>query len=105
MTLRNLLPRWFKRPAAGARARKEYLAILYFDGPLTKWMRSKSLNHFEEHPGGLRIPLGAEIMRAPDEREIVQEKRFRSQVCARIWVLARLKGFDTTKLVGEVRPL
>lgn len=77
-------------------------AIIYFDGPLTKWSRSKREWKFEDH-GGLRIPLGD--MPRPDEREVVDRKEFRSSVAAQAWVFWRLKGFDTSKIVGEVRPL
>ena len=93
----SLLARW--RSAA-------YEAIIYFDGPLTKWNRSrKDWKYQEQH--GLRIPIsGAHgFMPRPDEREVVDRREFRSAMGAQVWVLWRIKGFDTSKLVGEVRPL
>ncbi len=81
---------------------KKSEAIIYFDGPLTKWNRSRQNWTYEDH-GGLRIPLDG--MPAPDDREIVDRKQFRSPRAAQAWVLWRLKGFDTSKIVGEVRPL
>ena len=81
-------------------------SIIYFDGPLTKWTRSTKRWEFQDH-GGLRIPVENVhgIMPRPDEREIVDRKEFRSAVAATSWVIWRLKGFDTSKIVGEVRPL
>lgn len=102
---RTLFSRWFS-PAADSRGRVE--AILYFNGPLTKWERSANDNHFEEHPGGLRIPLPDvydELMSPPHVDEVIQRRQFRFEFAARIWVLARLKGFDHSKVVGEVRPV
>lgn len=83
-----------------------YTAIIYFDGPLTKWPRSKFCL-FEDHGNGLRIPIeqDGKIMREPDGREVVQRREFKYEWMARVWVIARLRGFDTEKLVGEVRPL
>lgn len=100
MNLRSLFSGWPKKPALEA--------IAYFNGPLTKWTRSRHDWKFEEHPGGLRIPLvhvKHGLMPRPDEREIVDRKEFSSRLAAQTWVIWRLKGFDSTKLVGEVRPL
>lgn len=44
-------------------------------------------------------------MMEPHEGDILQRRSFRTALAARIWVLARLRGFDTTKMVGEVRRL
>jgi hypothetical protein len=102
VTLRDLFHRWCKL-AANSRGRKKYEAILYFDGPITRWNRSSQNWKFEQHPGGLRIPLDG--MPAPDERDVIQRRAFRFEFFARVFVIARLKGFDTAKLVGEVRTL
>jgi hypothetical protein len=104
MLSREVALRWFKRLAAVAAAPKKYEAVLYIDGPLTKWPRSRANYEYEEHQGGLRIPLKAEMPK-PDEREVIQRRQFAHLLSAKIWVLARLRGFDTTKIVGEVRPL
>ena len=80
-------------------------AIVYFDGPLTKWSRSKHNWKYSEI-AGVRLPLGDPkgIMPAPDDREVVDRKPFKSVMAAQLWINWRLKGFDKTKLVGEVRP-
>lgn len=103
MTFRDLLSRRFKGPAADSRARERYEAIIYYDGPRTKWHRAQRNWQFEEHPGGLRVVLDG--MPEPHEGDILQRRTFRFEFSARVFVLARLKGFDTTKIVGEVRPL
>lgn len=81
-------------------------ACVYFDGPLTKWNRARKHWEFQEQHG-LRVPLEGVngIMPPPDEREVVDRKKFRTSLGAQLWALWRLKGFDTSKLVGEVRPL
>lgn len=99
MTISKMLSGWRKKPAVEA--------IVYFDGPLTKWVRSRHNWQFQDN-SGLRIPMSdplVGLMPRPDEREIVDRKEFRSSVAAQIWVLWRLKGFDISKIVGEVRPL
>jgi hypothetical protein len=104
VTVFSSLLRWLRsaeRPAA------RFEALIYFDGPITKWSRSGNKWKFFEQRG-LRIPLfGAtrSIMPRPDEREIVDRKEFRSTLAAQMWIHWRLKGFDTAKLVSEVRPL
>jgi hypothetical protein len=102
------LTRWREALAGRAAACPKYEAIVYFEGPKTKWVRSRSGNLYEQHPGGLRIPLAGprgEIMPAPDQSEVIQARQFKSEFCARVWVQARLRGFDHQKIVGEVRPL
>lgn len=78
-------------------------AIIYFDGPLTKWNRSEQNWLYEEHAGGIRIPLDG--MPEPDPRETIVRRSFRFELFARAWIKAHLRGFDTSKIVGEVRAL
>lgn len=124
----DTLNRWRDALAALTAARERCIAIIYIDGPRTKWQRSSRAQYFEEVPGGLRVPhlctehcrpkegehdtarLGEPLpnrtpLPEPHAEDIIQRKRFRFAFTARIWVLARLKGFDHTKIVGEVRPL
>lgn len=99
MIPRDLLSRWFKRPAANSRARDKYLAVIFFDGPLTKWVRSGSTPSTE--PSGLRVPHD----RPPNAQEIIQQRVFRTRWLATIWAVARIKGFDPSKVAAEVRSL
>lgn len=134
MNFSELLDRWRAPLAERSAARDKFEAIIYIDGPRTKWHRARKAQHFEEVPGGLRVPhlcthlclprkiegkfvqehdymrLGAVLpdqvlMPEPHADDILQRRRFRSEFLARVWVLTRLKGFDHTKIVGEVRPL
>jgi hypothetical protein len=43
-------------------------------------------------------------MPPPNEVEVLQTKPFRSQLIAMCWLYMRLRDFDHSKLVGEVRP-
>lgn len=88
-----------------------YVAIVYFDGHASRWRRaSAGMAHtgghpYEEHPGGLRIPLphaDGSMMPEPDPSEVVQRREFRLEWIARVWGLARVRGFE--KLLVEVRP-
>lgn len=103
MTLAQVLQRCKQIVGLIPRAPKKWEAVIYADGPWTKWNRSQQNWLYEEHAGGLRIPLDA--MPEPDEREVIQRRSFRTNLGARIWIVARLRGFDHTKIVGEVRPL
>lgn len=82
-------------------------AIIYLDGPRTKWGRSSRNWQYEEHQGGLRVVLTSSdgAMPEPHVEEIIQRRTFRFSFSARVWVLSRLRGFDHTKIVGEVRSL
>jgi len=104
MNLSNVLVRWLSKLARWTAAPKKHVAIVYFDGPLTKFPRGERNWQYEAHPGGLRIPLDASMPR-PDDREVIQRREFRSEFFARVWVIARLRGFDHEKIVGEVRRL
>ena len=82
-----------------------YVAILYFDGPASRWGRSVANWYWEEHAGGLRIPIpdaDGTLMPEPDQCEIVQRREFRWQWQACAWARARVQGFE--KLLAEVRP-
>jgi hypothetical protein len=84
-----------------------FVAIIYFNGPLTTFTRAAVDWKFEEWPGGVRLPLAREdgkIMPPPNEVEVLQTKPFRSQLIAMCWLYMRLRDFDHSKLVGEVRP-
>lgn len=99
------LTRW--RQSLAVRSAARFEAIIYVDGPRTKWQRSRRNWKYEEHPGGLRVILPAlnEVMPEPHAEDVLQRRSFRHEFSARVWVLTRLKGFDTAKLVGEVRRL
>lgn len=99
--------RWRDSLARRTAARDLYEAIIYFDSPHTKWRRSRQDWTYEQHPGGLRVVLCdlGEQMPEPDPDDILQRRKFRSSVDARLWVTIRLHGFDTSKVVGEVRSL
>ena len=105
MTFPQLLQRCRQLAALWSRAPAKYTATIYIDGPLTKWNRSAVNWQYEEHEGGVRIPLHSEagVMPEPDELEIVQRRKFRTMLGARIWIVARLNGFDHSKIVGEIR--
>lgn len=107
MILSKLLNRWREKLAARSAARKKFEAIIYFEGPHTKWTRRQKDWLFVEPFEGVRIPLHTlnGVMPPPDDREIVLRKSFRSQKFAMGWVRGRLHGFDKSKIVGEVRPL
>lgn len=88
-----------------------YVAIIYFDGHASKWRRTsagmtRTGGHtYEEHPGGLRVPVvhaDGSVMPEPDPSEVVQRREFRWEWQARLWGLARVRGFE--KLLAEVRP-
>lgn len=102
MRLTGRLARWFKRPAS-----EPVEAVVYFDGPKTKWHRARRNWKYEQHPGGLRVilPTLNEVMPLPHEDDILGRRTFKSAFHAHVWVLTRLKGLDTSKIVGEVRPL
>lgn len=122
----DIMNRWRDALAAATAARHE--AIIYIDGPRTKWQRSSRVQYFEEVPGGLRVPHlctqfckpkrgkhdyrrrgdplpGQQPLPEPHPDDVIQRRRFRNVWIARCWVLARLHGFDHTKIVGEVRSL
>ena len=83
--------------------RKHYEVVLYFDGPLSKWKRSRANWFFEDHPGGLRIPLfdPRHPMPEPDEREVIARRTFRYQWLAHAWAVGMLRGLNNC--YGEVR--
>lgn len=82
-----------------------FVAIIYFDGHASRWRRSLANWTYEEHAGGLRIPLPRDdgsMMPEPQPDEIVQRREFRWRWAACAWALSRVKGFDG--LLAEVRP-
>lgn len=107
MNFRGLLTRWRQSQAGRAAARAKYEVIIYFDGPRTKWDRSARNWQYEEHHGGVRVALlmSDGLMPEPHGDDILQRKLFRFDWLARAWIFARLKDFDHSKIVGEVRPL
>jgi hypothetical protein len=128
VNLESLLNRWRQALAARAAVLRVHEAIIYFDGPRTQWERAGRKQYFEEIAGGLRVPHlctkfcrpqrnvhdyerrgeplpGQEFMPEPHAEDIIQRRQFRSEFLARVWVIGRLRGFDHSKIVGEVRPL
>lgn len=107
MTLAQALQRCKQIAALISRAPKKYEALIYFDGPRTKWTRSQKNWTYEEREGGLRIPISndGQCMPKPADEETLQVRRFRFRWFAVAWVIARLKGFDHSKIVGEIRTI
>lgn len=104
MIAASFINRW--RQTLAERAAARYEAIIYVDGPRTKWQRARRNWNYEEHSGGLRVVIPATPeMPEPHAEDVLQRRSFRHEISARTWVLIRLKGFDTSKLVGEVRSL
>lgn len=100
--MRNFLIGWIRKRLRADERR--FVAVLYFDGPLTKFKRATMRWHFEEHPGGLRVPLNnLDVpMPEPDEREVIAKRWFSNETAAQAWVFYRLNGF--AHCYGEVRP-
>jgi hypothetical protein len=107
--LKKFLARLRSWRASRKRTRYRFEAIIYFDGPRTKFRRSKRHWSFkEERARGLRIPIedsSIGFMPYPDEEETICTREFKSFSVACGWVRGRLNGFDHEKIVGEVRPL
>jgi len=81
---------------------RKYGAILYFEGPLTKWHRSKREWLFDEIDGLIREPHDL-AMPEPNKQEVLAMREFGSRRAAHLWILWRLSGM--AHCYGEVRPL
>lgn len=82
-----------------------FVAIIYFDGHASRWRRSSKNWQYEQHPGGVRIPLpmrNGSLMPEPDPTEVLQRREFRWQLWARIWGHARVGGL--ANVYAEIRP-
>ena len=69
----------------------KYHAIIFFDGPLSKWLR-----------GGQQA-MGTDVCSypEPDLTEIIARKSFRWRWMAEVWVISRLRGLHN--LSAEIR--
>jgi hypothetical protein len=106
--LKRTLARLRSWQASRERARPRFVAIIYFDGPRTKFGRSRINWLFEDRSRGLRIPIPHEtagLMPEPHRDETICRREFRNHSVACGWVRGRLNGFDHEKIVGEVRSL
>lgn len=107
--LSKILSRLHDWRASRKSASKKFVAIIYFDGPRTKFSRSNRPWHFQEEKArGLRIPLKSAAhgyMPEPHDDETLCRREFSSYAVACGWVRGRLSGFDHEKIVGEVREL
>lgn len=63
-----------------------YEAILYFDGPMSKWRMS------------------ARAESEPDAREVLGQRAFRWRFAAEIWAASRAKIFARVKYIVVPRP-
>lgn len=69
-----------------------YEAIIFFDGPLSKWRR------------GGRVALGgapSAVFPEPDPQEVIARKAFRWRWMAEGWARGRLNGFENLQV--EIR--
>lgn len=83
-----------------------YHVIIYFDGPLTKWIRSTDLIGMREISNGAYEPMTGEegrLPRKPDHREILCQSAFRRKWMAILWAVARVSGMRNC--IAEVWPL
>jgi len=72
-----------------------YQAVLYFDGPLSRWKQVQA-----------QIAKGQfthKASPAPDIREVLCQKEFRWQAVAEGWAIAKTRGLDN--VLYQIREL